>query len=286
MVIMVLSFHKIAYFLDYFASLHAHDKGYELTGKEQENFHKLASKKLFQDSLQFLDRIQLHESAAVIDVGMGYGFHCDYFVKRGFEVTGVTTHLSDALIHQAKVANYTVKQMDMHFLEFDDETFDLVWSHHSLEHSFSPLLCMREWYRVLKKGGYLAVTVPPHKNEIVSGHFNVGWNIGQLMYLLGVAGFNIKDGYFIEEGYNVRALVTRPQVSVDPEGLSWIFNLKEHLPVPIQENLNNVPSSLGKFSFNGNLRLVSKEKCIQKKEEPEAKSLIHYCKKILKRFVK
>jgi SAM-dependent methyltransferase len=283
---MVLTPDKIQQFLDYFAALHVHDKGYNLSGNVTGDSHKRASKKLFQDSLNFLDRIQLPESAAVIDVGLGYGFHSEYFVQRGFEVTGITAHLSDDLIKQAEVAHYTVRKMDMHFLEFADETFDLVWSHHSLEHSFSPLLCLREWYRVLKKDGYLAVTVPPHKNEIVSGHFSVGWNIGQLMYLLGLAGFNIKKGYFIEEGYNVRALVTRPQVNIEPQGLSWIYNLKEHLPQFIQDNLNNVPASLGTFSFSGDLKVVSNEACIQKNNEPETKSLIDYCKEMLKGFIK
>jgi hypothetical protein len=62
----------------------------------------------------------------------------------------------------------------------------------------------------------LAVTVPPHKNDFLSGHFHTGWSVGQLLYLLGVAGFELRGGTFLQEGYNVRALVRRPQQELEP----------------------------------------------------------------------
>jgi SAM-dependent methyltransferase len=254
---------KVIRFLHYFASLHSIDEGY-VSWQKKDTPHVQASKKLFKDSIGFLEKILLPESAVVLDVGMGYGYHCGYLAKKGYDVTGITTHVTDSLRQHARDECYTVKKMDMHFLEFEDETFDLVWSHHSLEHSFSPLLALREWYRVTKKGGCVAVTVPPHKDEIVSGHFNIGWNIGHLMYLLGICGFNVKSGFFVEEDYNVRALVKKPDVSHDPTGLSWMFKLKEYLPNSVQNLMVEVPSSLGKFSFNGALNEVTNETCLLK----------------------
>ena len=283
---------KLNRFLDFYTSIHALDDAYTYEGASEEHHHKAASRQLFEDSVPFLNRIPLNEISSVLDIGMGYGFHCNYFAEKGLKTTGITTHLTDSLIAQAKEKErYTVKKMDMHFLDFPDESFDLLWSHHSLEHSFSLLLALREWYRVLKPGGYLAVTVPPHKEQIVSGHFNVGWNIGQLMYLLGISGYDLKSGLFLEEGYNVRALVRRPVKPIEPTGLSWMFNLKKHLPDSIQSKMKEAPNSLGKLQFNGALREVTNNKCIEKDENRnntlsvQINRLIALMKNILKKWL-
>jgi len=149
----------------------------------------------------------------------------------------------------------------MHHLDFPDESFDFVWSHHSLERSYSPLGALREWYRVLRKGGWLAVTVPPHKPDIVSGHFHTGWSVGQLLYVLGVAGFELRGGTYLEEGYNVRALVRRPEVEFDPLGASWMFMLKERLPSALQPYLRHQPASLGQYNFPGRIRFLNDDRC-------------------------
>lgn len=272
-------------FLDYFAALHLHPGAYEGGEGGEPDAHARAGRKLFEDSLHFMEGIELAPSAAVLDVGMGYGFHCDYFARKGCEVTGITAHLTEDVVRRAEASRYRARQMDMHFLDAEDERFDLVWSHHSLEHSFSPLLCLREWYRVLKKGGCLAVTVPPHKQEVVSGHFTTGWNVGQLIYLLGVAGFNIKEGYFVEEKYNVRALVRRPHLQINPDGLSWICNLREHLPVCLRDNLHDAPASLGRYSFSGNLQMVARENCVERKEHAPAGPVRRSFRELWRRIV-
>ena len=41
-----------------------------------------------------------------------------------------------------------------------DESFDFVYSHHCLEHMRDPLEALLNWWRILKPGGYLLVTVP------------------------------------------------------------------------------------------------------------------------------
>ena len=42
----------------------------------------------------------------------------------------------------------------------DDSTFDFVYSSHTLEHMVNPVLALRNWWRVLKPGGYLILYVP------------------------------------------------------------------------------------------------------------------------------
>jgi SAM-dependent methyltransferase len=50
--------------------------------------------------------------------------------------------------------------MDMHQLTFEDGSFDLVYSSHSLEHALEPRRVAREFVRVLRPGGYAAIEVP------------------------------------------------------------------------------------------------------------------------------
>lgn len=41
-----------------------------------------------------------------------------------------------------------------------DEVFDTVYSSHLLEHLYDPITAIRNWYRILKAGGWLIIVVP------------------------------------------------------------------------------------------------------------------------------
>ena len=53
-----------------------------------------------------------------------------------------------------------ILSMDMHNLKFSDNSFDIVFSSHSLEHSFDPKKVVSELSRVANHGGVVAVEVP------------------------------------------------------------------------------------------------------------------------------
>jgi SAM-dependent methyltransferase len=233
-----------------------------------EGAHWQAARGLFEQSVGFLKLLPLARGWRVIDIGAGYGFHCAYFAAQGYQTIGLSVHVTPDLEREAARAGYRFVRGEMHRLEFAEESCDLVWSHHSLEHSHSPLTALREWYRVLRKGGWLAVTVPPHKTEIVSGHFHTGWSVGQLLYLLGVAGFELRGGTYLEEGYNVRALVRRPEREFDPTGASWMFLLKDRLPATLRPHLRHQPASLGQYHFPGRIRFLNDERCEFWEEQP------------------
>lgn len=46
------------------------------------------------------------------------------------------------------------------YLPFDDESQDYIFSSHCLEHMSDPYKVIKEWYRVLKIGGHMVITVP------------------------------------------------------------------------------------------------------------------------------
>jgi ubiquinone/menaquinone biosynthesis C-methylase UbiE len=49
-------------------------------------------------------------------------------------------------------------------LPFEDESYDFIISSHVLEHFPDPIKALKEWYRVIKPGGYIFAIVP-HKDR-------------------------------------------------------------------------------------------------------------------------
>jgi ubiquinone/menaquinone biosynthesis C-methylase UbiE len=91
-----------------------------------------------------------------LDVGFGTGYSLDKFKALGINVTGITMDLQEF----AAMKEHDVRMMDLNLLDFEDESFDLVWCRHALEHSVMPFIALLEYRRVLKNGGYLYVEVP------------------------------------------------------------------------------------------------------------------------------
>jgi ubiquinone/menaquinone biosynthesis C-methylase UbiE len=92
----------------------------------------------------------------VLDVGFGTGYSLNKFKELGINVTGITMDV----VEFAAMKGHDVRMMDLNLLDFEDETFDLVWCRHALEHSVMPFIALSEYKRVLKSGGYLYVEVP------------------------------------------------------------------------------------------------------------------------------
>jgi len=58
-------------------------------------------------------------------------------------------------------AGYDFEHGDAQYLnELKDGQYDFVYSSHTLEHLPDPALALKNWYRVLKKGGYLILYIP------------------------------------------------------------------------------------------------------------------------------
>ena len=125
--------------------------------------------------LSILEQTTLSTDARILDVGCGQGPALDKLSELGFRPEGITLGEEDARICVQK--GHEVRIMDQSFLEFDDDTFDLVWARHSLEHSVAPFLTLSEIHRVTKRGGWLYVEVPAPDtichHERNENHFSV-----------------------------------------------------------------------------------------------------------------
>ncbi len=89
--------------------------------------------------------------SAVLCVGCRNGVELDEFRKRGFEdVVGID------LFSQRE----DIRVMDMHDMTFSDDSFDVVYSSHALEHAYDAGTVVREIVRVARNAALVAVEVP------------------------------------------------------------------------------------------------------------------------------
>lgn len=125
---------------------------------------------------------------SVLDVGCGAtAFLSETFESMGMKYEGITL-AKDGVAAQNLGKN--VKIMDMSFLEYPDESFDLIFARHVLEHSPMPLLTLMEWRRVA--GSWLCVILPNAEHYGWTGlqHYSV-LHPKQVEFLFERSGWHI-----------------------------------------------------------------------------------------------
>ena len=150
---------------------------------------------------------------SVLDVGSGMGEHADIFVAKGKRVTCIDYGKTPAIsITEESRANREIIVADMMSYDFVQQ-FDCVWCSHTLEHQPNPNLFLQKIRDAVKEGGVVAITVPPAKHQIVSGHCSI-WNGGILLYQMVLAGFDCADAIVVQYDYNISVLVQKRTINV------------------------------------------------------------------------
>lgn len=175
---------------------------------------------------------------SVLDIGAGGGEHSALFKEAGKEV--VSVDLVDR-------PGYTVG--DYVGLNFKDKKFDLIWCCHVLEHQLNANSFLQKITQDTKKGGIIAITVPPAKHNIVGGHYTI-WNAGLLIYNLVMAGIDCKKCQVLKYGYNIsiivrNTLIKLPTVNHD---LGELGLLADFMP---DFMLQNVDGDISAYSWDG-----------------------------------
>ena len=175
--------------------------------------------------LNLFDDSMFDQNLDVLDVGCGLGLQADwwasrrpkheadrYGMKEFTECHAVDLYEPDAGLKD----KFYFRKEDFHKMSFDDNQFDIVWSHLSLEYSPKPLEALKEWRRVCKDDGHIYITVPGSFKKKF-GRIHTEMKPGQqswftvpiLMQQLAYAGFNPRNGYFQADFKNglIRALV-------------------------------------------------------------------------------
>ena len=68
--------------------------------------------------------------------------------------------------------------------EVEDESFDVVYSSHTLEHCIVPYLAIRNWWRILKHNGFLIIAVPDRDLYELKTELPAVWNPDHKMFFL------------------------------------------------------------------------------------------------------
>ena len=155
-----------------------------------------------------------------LDVGSGDGWHAARLRSAGIKVTTVSLKEGADIVGD--------------YLKADCGKFDLVWASHVLEHQPNPGLFLCKCFDDLAEDGWLCVTVPPLKHEIVGGHVSL-WNAGILLYHLILAGFDCRAAKVKTYGYNISVLVQKRLAVLPPLAMDFgdIESLAGFFPMPV-----------------------------------------------------
>ena len=117
------------------------------------------------------EALKLGNGARVLDAGCGEGYVAVHMAERGLHVEGIDVvdlHIKNA---RRKVQaegwdkTVTIRKMDYHHLDlFDEESFDGVYTSETLVHATDPERVLREFFRVLKPGGSIAMHEYEHRD--------------------------------------------------------------------------------------------------------------------------
>lgn len=131
--------------------------------------------------------VKIADFASVLDVGCGEAFAQSMFNVHNILYEGVCLGDDYYLAHND---GKNVKEMDYNFLLYPDESFDLIFSRHSLEHSPFPIISLMEWHRVSRHLLCLIVPNPKHYTYLGRNHYSVA-PLQQNRWWLRRAGWHI-----------------------------------------------------------------------------------------------
>lgn len=143
-------------------------------------FHKVITKDVVE---RFIVPENIDKNANGIDLGCGPGYFLDEMKDLGYtQIKGISLSKDDIDLCVSK--GHTVVCSDMNFLNEADESVDLLFCRHSLEHSPFPYITLLEYNRVLKPGALLYIEVPApdcdQRHEDNRNHFSI---LGRSMWL-------------------------------------------------------------------------------------------------------
>jgi len=131
-------------------------ENYEAYKKRQwKDIDRLYELKLFSKHIDIISKLSINENfkkeCKVLCIGARYGTEIDAFKKLGFEnITAIDIY----------PRSENVIEIDMHNLPFSENLFNIIYTHHSLDHSLFPEKAVKEMYKVSKEKAFWIHTIP------------------------------------------------------------------------------------------------------------------------------
>lgn len=121
--------------------------------------------------LEQVDDIKLKKGINILDAGCGDGNITFPLAERGFNITAID--FGESVLEQAEKKRQKKNISNIHFefgdlnnpLKYEKESFGLVTSLHVIMKVKNYGLALSEFYRVLKKGGYLVISTTSSNEE-------------------------------------------------------------------------------------------------------------------------
>jgi ubiquinone/menaquinone biosynthesis C-methylase UbiE len=113
----------------------------------------------------------IYENKAILEVGCGEGGLCHYWASKGakqvigVDISSKAINFANKKAKELKLKNCSFKVNDANSLTFEDNKFDMIISHDSVEHFNNPLKALSEMKRVLKPGRDLIIWVSNWQNH-------------------------------------------------------------------------------------------------------------------------
>jgi ubiquinone/menaquinone biosynthesis C-methylase UbiE len=153
---------------------------------------------LFHD---LLDAMNLPKGAKIVDIGCGSGKNMELFSRYG-EVTGVDMDEEALQFCRERGFNNLILTDGTKLAQIPDSSFDLVTAIEVLEHIERDNDALNDWYRILKPGGRLLLSVPAYmwlfgSHDKALHHFR-RYDRSSLLGKLRKQGFVVKKAtYFV-----------------------------------------------------------------------------------------
>lgn len=122
---------------------------------------------LFNQRLDsFVSTVELPpEEISILDVGASSGTFVELALKKGFNAQGIEPSTDG--VNTARLRGISLIQTTAERMPFEDNSFDIVHSHHVFEHLANPMDTAKEVLRVLKPGGFAFIEVPNQLDNIM-----------------------------------------------------------------------------------------------------------------------
>ena len=147
-----------------------------------------------------LSSLNVSKNCITLDIGCGTGANLRILGATGFNVIGLDRSIYALSLTQKRI-NLPLINGDLNGLPVRSESVGLIIAMDILEHLENDINGIGEFYRVLKKGGNLILTVPTFKSlwgiqDMVTGHKR-RYSRQEILYKLKQGGFEIlRYSYF------------------------------------------------------------------------------------------